>query len=1160
MSIADFKAGDVVGQRYLIENRLGSGVIGQAYVCRDLANRDLRCALKALYPGQQRSLTTHAERLSMLARLRHPGLVRILDFGILGDDNHSHFLVEDLIEGRNLLDATEERSVPEMVGLLVDVCRTLQFLHSRGILHRDLKPGNCLVVEGDRAGMLKMADYGLADWPQPSEVPLTARSVAYLAPEVLLGQAADPRSDLYALGVLSYEVLVRRLPFDDDDDGYLVQKHLQGQVDLRPVERLEWGPGLMQVLRALLEKDVEKRPSSAEEVLRLLGVAMCRDYVRTTVEPIESYFSSGRFVGRAREMSQLQEAAKQVRESGRGTTVFLMGESGSGKSRCMEEFRTWALLAGWRVLEASCFPSEGRSYEPYRQLLARTDREYVSDSAVARKEVIFRFEEVPNISVKGRFEPISESSTGQFRDLLTRELVRRISDRATVLLLHDFHWADEASTAVLDYLTADIQAHAVVVCVGLRGDTPGPIARLVAQCARQLRATSLSLEPLSEESVRDFLVGLTRQEELGAVLGPLLHRWSGGNPFFMEEILKHLADRGLLRKEPLGWRLEREHMETLAVPAGIAQLLGDRLSRLSTPARELVCWLAVFNRSVAKDLLRAATGHSTEVFESSLTELLARHVVRSVVAHGEECIDFRHALVADVVKQGIARQQWRRMHRRIGDILLHSYGDEGHIQELALHYTEARAGQGAVDYALRAAAVYRSEFANEQALRLHEYALRHPGTLQPAQICDVVIEASDACCTLGTPQKAIRLLKGHLGRYRCTLTKLDSARILLNLCVAYHHAGDMPRCITVSKMGLHALSALPNDPQVNHLRAGLLTHQAYSALAESKPRKGLKILDSVYKITEPNSIQEGRLYSLASALYRVQCKLRKAVVTCKRSIDILEGVNALQHLPVAYSHLGVYLTALGRFSSALVAHRKAVCISRQTRSVFHQAQALSNMAECLCRSGQLNDGLEISAQIMGLAESTGNQDWIRLCQGAVVELYLTFGQFDCASEALKKHFKSQSRSLPIYADAQALYYSAYLNAQLGRYSAATKCLRLLDQTCTSEAAPYERELGQILSTRLNTASHAGNASLRTLRKVHAAVLKKGWPYQLCLCKIRLSEVLVELGVTSSAIQYARQALRLARHMPSLLLEAEARLALSKSYLVQSQQTKQATLL
>ena len=126
----------------------------------------------------------------------------------------------------------------------------------------------------------------------------------------------------------------------------------------------------------------------------------------------------------------------------------------------MEELRSWALLEGWQIAEGTCGAREAGSYAPYRQILANSDP--------AEGEALFQFQDAPRAAAPEIFDASSEYAAGQYRDLLTRELIRRIKARPTLLLLHDFHLADEATSTVLDYLSSDIQAHSVLMCVSLR--------------------------------------------------------------------------------------------------------------------------------------------------------------------------------------------------------------------------------------------------------------------------------------------------------------------------------------------------------------------------------------------------------------------------------------------------------------------------------------------------------------------------------------------------------------------------------------------------------------------------------------------------------------------------------------------------------------------
>ncbi len=449
-------------------------------------------------------------------------------------------------------------------------------------------------------------------------------------------------------------------------------------------------------------------------------------------------------------------------------------------------------MDGWRVIEARCLQGEGESYEVYRNILHGFDRAGSAAQGSAVDE-IFRFENLPRPADAGLLQPSAESAASRFRDQLTRELVKRLSDVPTVLLLNDFHWADDADTAVLDYLLSDISVHPVLICVSMRPlkDEQAPLARMMRQAARNQRAVVLTLEPLSEDSVTQMIVSMTGSQELGKSIGNWLYTSSGGNPYFVEETLKHLVDRGVLRQEADRWFLEQSKLQGLEVPAGAAVVLRHRVEQLSPAAREVAEWMSVIKRPVALDLLARLLSREAGLVSHALGELMTRQLTRVFLEDGTELYDFRHSLIAEVLYARISRARRRRMHGSIAEVMESLYGSEGRLQELAIHHVEGRGGEKAVEYAMKAASLCRAEFAYEAALRFYEYVLANPGGLSREVQCQVAIDAADVYCALGIPKRAIRLLENQ--RLSARTARSTGIRADLALCLArcFQFVGDM---------------------------------------------------------------------------------------------------------------------------------------------------------------------------------------------------------------------------------------------------------------------------------------------------------------------------------------------------------------------------------
>jgi serine/threonine protein kinase len=202
MASAAIEAGYLIDQCFRVESLLGQGGFGAVYRCRDLRNDSLVTVklLRSFMKGKGTS-PLHSE-FSILRRLRHPNLARIIDFGRI-DGSGSLYIAQEYVEGKNLFVATADKEVRQVVEILAELCRTVQFLHDHGVIHGDLKPGNVLIAnQADSRDRLKVLDFGLAQWLTGEEKPPAAGMLAYIAPEVLMGQRVVPQSDLYSLGIL----------------------------------------------------------------------------------------------------------------------------------------------------------------------------------------------------------------------------------------------------------------------------------------------------------------------------------------------------------------------------------------------------------------------------------------------------------------------------------------------------------------------------------------------------------------------------------------------------------------------------------------------------------------------------------------------------------------------------------------------------------------------------------------------------------------------------------------------------------------------------------------------------------------------------------------------------------------------------------------------
>ncbi|GAB4201127.1 MAG: hypothetical protein OHK0013_12790 [Sandaracinaceae bacterium] len=282
--------GTVLGGRYHIVGRVGTGGMGTVYRAeqRGLGRPVALKVLKSELVSDRETVGRFQREAKAMSLLVHPNTVRVFDFG---EDPAGHlYLAMELLEGELLtakLDREGQLDVREAVLVAQQILRSLNEAHAKGLVHRDLKPDNIYLarVEGHTEPVVKVLDFGIAkifrDDAKPIDQLETQAGTVfgtprYMSPEQAQGKALDPRSDLYSVGVLLFQLLVGHAPFTDEDAVVVMAKHIREEVP--PVGKVvpdrPIPPSLEAVVRKALEKEPGRRFASAEAFDQALAATL----------------------------------------------------------------------------------------------------------------------------------------------------------------------------------------------------------------------------------------------------------------------------------------------------------------------------------------------------------------------------------------------------------------------------------------------------------------------------------------------------------------------------------------------------------------------------------------------------------------------------------------------------------------------------------------------------------------------------------------------------------------------------------------------------------------------------------------------------------------------------------------------------------------------
>jgi eukaryotic-like serine/threonine-protein kinase len=720
-ALARWTAGTILNGRYTVLGWLGAGGMGRVYRVRDSRRPAVELALKTIAAS-----SVDPQRLELLktefrtmAQLEHPNIARVHDFEKLAGSGDFAFTLE-LVEGVDLYSATENAPAERILELAVQACRALAYLHSRAVIHADFKPLNAML---DRSGCVKVLDFGLSGVERTAP----AGTPAYMAPELARG-APNARSDLYAFGVTLFQLLCRRLPFVGRDLAAMRDAHLSQPLVFPDAPALD--ARLRAVLERLLAKKPEERYASGAEVIAALAAATGRSYLAETSETRRSYSSHAPLVGRKDELEALVGFCRRRAGGGADDDAVLAtisGASGTGKSRLVRELRQELQLVGLYVVEATCYQGGAGELEPVRTLC---------DALRALLSAHVPELELPDLGWLGA-ERSGESGAA---DLAAEEglQARRLRELADFVLdatdlvglaivVDDLQWGRTSTVEFLRLLCerqsalgdAKVPARLALVVAFRDDEVAGrPLAALV-DSVRGTRRRSIALGALDEPETAELVAGMLGTRDLEP-LGARVSLETGGNPFFVEEIVRTLMDRGDLFLEAGRWAA-RAGIGALELPPTIAAVLERRLAQLDPSARALMSWLAAYAQPMPLGVLAEAAGLSAERVAEGVGQLVEREIV---VAVGPERAKLSHDRLREFIDERDERDERetrRARHRAIAGALDRLADAEGdYVFERAHHHWHAGDFVPAALWCERAATLAEHGFAIDVAIENHE--------------------------------------------------------------------------------------------------------------------------------------------------------------------------------------------------------------------------------------------------------------------------------------------------------------------------------------------------------------------------------------------------------------------------------------------------------
>ncbi|MBN1296572.1 protein kinase [bacterium] len=1046
---------------YQVHDRLGRGGTCEVFkiVCDE--TQDVH-ALKVLL-GSQNARRFRREFRSM-ARLDHPNIAQVYEYGeyddrpcysmefIAGGDMKNWLRKEMGIVSTGTGQApSHPDDFKRLVTMFIEICHPLSYIHSKKILHRDLKPANIMLTD---TGEIRLMDFGLIKELDIIQETLTRTgtfvgTVAYMSPEQGMGRHLDPRSDLYSFGVILYEALSGRLPFLGSSVVQVLMKHINSPPEppttLNPSVPLH----LERLTLALLQKEPSARPASADEVLDQLMMYLKSGSmpIMETMESIEtgetpdlSMPVTGTpgllvpgLIGREGEMDIARSAMENLRRGTPGI-VSVVGELGTGKSAFVKEVGTSARMHGFSLLRGACTEVERFPYGAFiRPLESIADRLAVKDVETIQKvighvgpilaSICPAFNQIAILKGLPPVEPL-EPLQAKLRNFdAIRSVFENFSrDNGLVLIVEDLQWADDLSYELIHYLArnlcrTDRRPPSLLLIQTWRPEDL-PKVGVASQFRKNLITfpchQEVNLKPLSRESVAQMIVAMLGDRDVHPGVFDEVFKDSGGNPFFIEEIVKNLINRSILRKTDGQWVLdlsdtvdslpavtvERLSSTIISVPNRVRDIISQRLDKLDEEIRQALRIASVIGIEFEFDLLLAVSGAEEDELLDQLDEAMKEDIIEEVKGSGGEVFRFRQNMIRQVLYNGLSERRLGRIHRKVAEAILRETGeDDPEVFELlAFHFDRGGCIREAIPFYLRASERALA-FAAESSMN---YANRVMELIDSAgQLDDTLIQGQTQALRLkgrsneltGNPDAAVEayshLLKlgEDTGRPAIEGMGLQYMAGILSDRGQYHEAIEMyARCLSITA----------DKTENNLLRANVMAEIASVYMNQGRYQESIKVLDIVRrKMAKIQNLPGIAMCELTLGLchyYQGDYSqsldlLTSAVDRYKRMNHQYQAVKALNNIGGIYHAKGDTLKAMEYFSQSVEISRKTsdlysvgaiqgnLGVLYHERGLFNRAAA--SLEEALSISRKLGDRPGITTSLLNLAALRMDQGELR---------------------------------------------------------------------------------------------------------------------------------------------------------------------------------------
>jgi transcriptional regulator with GAF, ATPase, and Fis domain/tRNA A-37 threonylcarbamoyl transferase component Bud32 len=925
-----------IDKRYKVAGKISETRNNIIYKVSD-NQTDRILALKLLKTPAPELIAQFKKEYFILQTFSHPNIVEVYDFNSFKrEKKDSYYFTMEYVDGVPFNLYFSKKNLTRFLPFFCDALNVLGFIHRKGYIHCDLKPGHILIERGEK---IKLVDFGFAQLQKAIDRETMGGTLRYFAPEMLKGEKPDARTDIYSLGIIGYESLTGREAFGERETSKIIDAVLNKNLEPIKEKRTNVPVYINKVIMRMADKQRMSRFVSCESIVEAIRR---RGKSRKKEEHVEKVLYSD-FIGREKYIKKINSLVDRVFR-GQGQVLLIEGEAGAGKTRLLKELEHRLFVDSQEV---QYYRITERAKFNFHWLIELLEREGANLSKLKKK------------IEKGKIV-LSDKSKYRFFDKLTLEMSKISEIKKPVFLLDNMDVDDKKTTDFLLYLSSFLEKTPFLFIVATES-IPHNLDKIIKDKIYN-NFSKVKLEGFNKNETQLFVKNMLNASGNIEKLSGYLYDNTAGNPYFIEELLREIVERKLLKRERNNLAYNFAEVRKVSVPESVDLFVKERIGKLSEDEEEILKLLSVLGDSIPYSWLVRMSSYP----ESEIIRKLEGPSLKQFLSFSEkDTLDFTHKILKTIIYDGLGEEEKILYHNEVLKFL-ESLKESSYILKLKSLHSFIIESPKSVSYLHKLLRKSIKHTDIESAIDTFEKLQK----LGKADVLfrnekDTLLKIGNFYYHSGKFDKSISLYNELLKK-----VKKKSKRIK-----ALHYLAMTELVVSQYDEAEEIFNTLLKEKLSVDQRFEILTDLGWFYYSKKDYKKSEEIYKKTLGVSKKglkNRILLGKLFYYISMLKRRTNELEKAQLYSKKTYNIGKKYENNFYIIAGLNMLALLEQMKRRYDKAIVYYKQANKVLQKTEDLPRRLYLLTNLARVLFLSGNINESKKYYFKALFEAKKMGD--------------------------------------------------------------------------------------------------------------------------------------------------------------------------------------------